>query len=175
MPLYAAGQRIRGSEINALPQLYRVASPQICNNSTAMRDVVGLTFQADVNGMYLIECFLACHASTSGDIKFGWVVPSGTLQNDVPTQYQGSWWSAQGVDASASGGRGSLDSRITATLTTSWERSGDGTYPVLICPVALAVIGATAGAVKLQFAQQNLAVHDTTVRQGSCMRVSRLA
>ena len=32
MPLYAAGQRIRGSEINALPQLYRVASPQICSN-----------------------------------------------------------------------------------------------------------------------------------------------
>ena len=53
-------------------------------------------------------------------------------------------------------------------------RSGDDSVPVLACPVAFIQIGATAGTVKLQFAQQSLAAHDTTIRAGSCMRVSRL-
>lgn len=176
MPLYAAGQRIRGSEINALPQLYRVASPQICNNSVALRDVVGLTFQGDVNGEYFCECFLACHAHETGDIKFAWTVPAGSLINDVPTLYQGSWHSVFGVDAASSGGNpGVLDAKISATPGTALAKSGDNVDPVLIMAVAHLQLGTTAGAVKLQFAQNAAFVHDTTVRQGSVLRVSRLA
>lgn len=176
MPLYAAGQRIRGSEINALPQLYRVASPQICNNSATLRDVVGLTFQGDVNGEYLCECFLACHAHETGDIKFAWILPSGSLVNDVPTLYQGSWHAVLGVDTSVVGGTpGIYDSKISATPGTALAKSGDNVDPVLIVEVAHLQIGVNAGAVKLQFAQNSAFAHDTTVRQGSCMRVSRLA
>lgn len=176
MPLYAAGQRIRGSEINALPQLYRVASPQICNNSATLRDVVGLTFQGDVNGEYFCEAFLACHAHETGDIKFAWVLPSGSLVNDVPTLYQGSWHSALGVDSGSSGGNpGVLDAKISATPGTAIAKSGDNTDPVLIVEVAHLQIGVNAGAVKLQFAQNSAFAHDTTVRQGSVLRVSRLA
>ena len=176
MPLYAAGQRIRGSEINALPQLYRVASPQICNASVALRDVVGLTFQGDVNGEYLCECFLACHAHETGDIKFAWVLPSGSLVNDVPTLYQGSWHAALGVDSSVSGGNpGILDSKVNATPGTAIAKSGDAVDPILIVEVAHIQVGVNAGAVKLQFAQNVSTAHDTTVRQGSVMRVSRLS
>lgn len=174
--LYSAGQRIRGSEINALPQLYRVASPQICNNSASLRDVVGLTFQADVNGEYLAECFLACHAHETGDIKFAWVLPSGSLINDVPTLYQGSWHAVLGVDSGSSGGNpGVLDAKISATPGTAIAKSGDNVDPTLVLAIAHIQIGANAGAVKLQFAQNSAFAHDTTVRQGSCMRVSRLA
>ena len=65
MPLYAAGQRIRGSEINALPALYRVSTPQGTGaaGSTALRDIAGLAFSAEINGLYLVECFLAYHAT----------------------------------------------------------------------------------------------------------------
>lgn len=176
MPLYAAGQRIRGSEINALPALYRVSTPQGTGaaGSTALRDIAGLAFSAEINGLYLVECFLAYHATQAGDIKFGWVVPTGTVQGDSPV-YTGSWWTAQGIEpASASGTPGSLDAAINAVLTATHARSGDDSVPVLACPVAFIQIGATAGTVKLQFAQQNLAAHDTTIRAGSCMRVSRL-
>lgn len=174
MPLYAAGQRIRGSEINALPALYRVSTPQICNNSAVLRDVAGLAFSAEVNGLYLVECFLAYHALQSGDIKFAWVVPAGTVQGDSPI-YTGSWWTAQGIDpASSTGTPGSLDAALNLTLTGSHARSGDDAVPVLACPVAFVQLGATAGTVKLQFAQQSAVVHDTTIRAGSCMRVSRL-
>ena len=33
MPLYAAGQKIRGSEINALPQVYSTTTDQGLSNS----------------------------------------------------------------------------------------------------------------------------------------------
>jgi len=174
MVLYTAGQRIRGSEINSLPQLYRVTTPQICNNSTTLRDVAGLAFAADANAAYLVECFLAYHATTGGDIKFAFAPAGLFVQGDSPV-YTGSWWAAQGIDPNAAGARGDFDARIKATLTTSWERAGDNADPVLACPVAFVQIGAAAGTVRLQFAQQNLAVHDTTIRVGSCMRVSRLA
>lgn len=174
MPLYTAGQRIRASEINALPQLYRVTTPQICNNSATLRDVTGLAFQADINALYLVECFLFCHVSTAGNIKFAWVVPSGTLQTDSPTQYAGSIWGAQGIVSSAGSGAGSLDSRVSAALTTAQARSGDAGTAILLCPVMVVAIGTTSGTVKLQYAQNAATVHDTTVRAGSTMRVSRL-
>jgi hypothetical protein len=175
MVQYTAGQRIRGSEINALPQVYRVQTPQICNNSATLRDVAGLAFSAEVNGWYLVECFLAYHATQAFDIKFAWVVPSGTVQGDSPI-YTGSWWSAQGVDPGSSVGTpGALDAAINLSLPTSHARSGDDVVPVLACPVAFVQLGGTAGTVKLQFAQSVAGVHDTTIRTGSCMRVSRLA
>jgi hypothetical protein len=175
MVQYTAGQRIRGSEINALPQMYRVTTPQICNNSTSLRDVTGLAFQAEVNGLYLVECFLAYHATEAGDIRFGWVVPSGTVQGDSPV-YTGSWWAMLGVEPGQSGGTpGALDAAVLANLNTTHARSGDNSVPVFVMPIAFVQIGATAGTVKLQFSQQVTAVHDTTIRVGSCMRVSRLA
>lgn len=174
MPLYTAGQRIRGNEINSLPQLYRVTAPQICNNSAALRDVIGLTFQGDVNAAYLCECFLACHAHETGDIKFGWSLPAGSLVNDVPTLYQGSWHAVLGVDSASSGGNpGILDAKISATPATAIAKSGDNTDPCLVLAIASIQVGANAGAVKLQFAQNSAFAHDTTIRQGSCMRVTR--
>lgn len=180
MPLYAAGQRIRGSEINALPALYRVSTPQGTGaaGSTALRDIAGLAFSAEANGLYLVECFLAYHATEAGDIKFAWVVPPNTVQGDSPV-YTGSWWTAQGIDpigmAGVAGTPGLLDVALNLTLTAPHARSGDNSVPVLACPVAFIQLGTSAGTVKLQFAQQNLAAHDTTIRVGSCMRVSRLA
>jgi hypothetical protein len=178
MVLYTAGQRIRGSEINALPQLYRVTTAQTCNNDTALRDLAGLAFAADANAWYLVECFLAYHAHESGDIKFAWAPAGLFVQGDNP-QYTGSWWSAQGLDpigmAGVNGSPGLLDAAINATLTGSHARSGDNSVPVLACPVAFVQIGATAGTVRLQWAQQTAFVHPTTIRTGSCMRVSRLA
>ena len=175
MVLYAAGQKIRGSEINALPQLYRVTTPQICNNSTTLRDITGLAFSGEVNAAYLVECFLACHAHETGDIKFAWVVPAGTVQGDSP-QYTGSWAAVLGIDVGSSGGTpGVLDNTVIATVTNANARSGDNSVPVLHIPIAYIQLGATAGTVKLQFAQNTTFVHDTTIQVGSCMRVSRLA
>ena len=57
MPLYAAGQRIRGSEINALPALYRTTGDQQ-NNTASYVNATGLAFAGEVNAWYLIECFL---------------------------------------------------------------------------------------------------------------------
>jgi hypothetical protein len=174
MVQYAAGQKIRGSEINALPQIYRVSTPQICNNSVSFRDVVGLSFQAEINAWYLVECFLAYHATTVGDIKFVWVVPAGAVGGDSPI-YNGSWWTANGLPTSASGNPGSLDCAVISNTSTLHARSGDNVSPLLACPVGHIMVGANPGTCKLQFAQNTNVVHDTTIRTGSCMRVTRMA
>lgn len=176
MPLYAAGQKIRGSEINSLPQVYRVATPQICNNSTTQRDITGLAFAAEANAFYLVECFLAYHATETGDIKFAWAPASGLfVQGDSPI-YTGSWWGIVGVEPGQTGGTpGLLDAAVKSIASDFHARSGDNSVPVFGMPVSVLAIGATAGTARLQFAQNVAAVHDTTVRAGSCMRVSRMA
>ena len=174
MTLYTAGQKVRAAELNTLPQTYRVASPQICNNSTSLRDIVGLSFAGEANAIYLVESFLAYHATTTGDIRFGWIVPSGAAGGDSPI-YTGSFWTAQGVQPTAAGAQGFIDESINTTITTTHARSGDNAVPVLACPVTFIAVGSTAGTCKMQFSQQSAIVHDTTIRVGSCMRVTKMA
>jgi hypothetical protein len=175
MVQYAAGQIIRANEINSLPQMYKVTTPQICNNSTAQRDITGLAFQADANASYLVECFLAYHATEAGDIKFAWTVPAGAAGGDSPI-YTGSWWGVLGVEPGQAGGTpGLLDAAVKSIITDFHARSGDNSVPAIAIPVSYIQLGGTSGTCKLQFAQAAAAVHDTTIRVGSCMRVSRLS
>lgn len=167
MPLYAAGQKIRGNEINSLPQIYRVTTPQICSNSTTFRDVAGLAFAADANTWYLAECMLAYHAKAANKIKFNWVMPTGTTLG---------WWGTHGVVTSGVVS-GDLDAGIVGDNwgSTGQARSGDDVNALWVFMTASVLIGANAGTAKLQFAQNSAVVHDTTIRTGSAMRVTRMS
>ena len=174
MPLYAAGQKIRGSEINALPQTYRVSSPQICNNSVTLRDVAGLAFQGEINAWYLVECFLGAHVHPTGKIKLQWSVPAGADTIGSPL-YTGSMWTVQGILQTENAAQGKFDSTLIGNVTTPHVRSGDIDEALMLAPIAMIVMAGTPGTCKLQFAQSVLQVHDTVIRAGSCMRVSRTA
>lgn len=174
MVQYAAGQPIRANEINSLPQVYRVTTPQICNNSAVLRDVTGLAFQGDASAWYLVEAFLGCHVHPTGRIKLQWSVPAGADTVGSPL-YTGSMWAAFGVLKTENAAQGKLDSTLVGNVTTPHARSGDIDEALMIVPLAIIVVGTTAGTCKLQFAQETNTVHDTAIRAGSCMRVSRLA
>lgn len=173
MPLYAAGQRIRGSEINALPQVYRVASPQICNNSAVLRDVVGCAFQGEAGAWYLAEAFLGAHVHPTGRLKLAWDVPAGADTVASPL-YLGSMWTVLGVLKTENAAQGKLDSTLLTNVESPLVRSGDIDEAMMIVPVAVIAMSTTPGTCKLQFAQETATVHDTAIRTGSCMRVSRL-
>jgi hypothetical protein len=174
MPLYAAGQKIRGSEINALPQAYRVSAPQICNNSATLRDVAGLAFQGEINAWYLVECFLGAHVHPTGRIKLQWDVPAGA-EAGPGGAYTGSMWTVQGILSTENAAQGKLDSTLIANVEQPHVRSGDIDEALMLVPIAMIVMAGTPGTCKLQFAQSVVTVHDTVIRAGSCMRVSRLA
>lgn len=163
MVLYAAGQRIRGSEINALPQLYRVLTDQT-NNTASFVDLPGLAFSGEINGVYLVECFLVFKSPAARDLKLQWQIPSGTV----------GWWGADGVDAGGSS-TGQVNRQTLPIQTPGIHAfAGDDALESNAKPVAWVFVGATPGTVKLQYAQFNAGAGPTVIRSPSCMRVSRI-
>lgn len=165
MPLYAAGQRIRGSEINALPQTYFCANDQI-STTTTMINAVGLAFTADVSARYLVECFLFYRAGLGNDLKLQWTFPTGASGR----------WGADGIDTGASTGAvGSVNRQALLMQTPGVHAfNGDNGVDVFAKPALMFVTGASPGVAQLQFAQL-AAGGNTTIWAGSCLRVSRLA
>lgn len=166
MPLYTAGQKIRGSEINSLPQIYRTMNDQICNNSTVLRNITGLAFQAEALCAYLVECFLAYNAKTSNDMKININAPAGLT----------GWWTGGSADPTAAGGRiASYDMTLFADPGfTDIRLAGDDVYPIFARPVCYLQQGSTPGTIQFLFAQWSAVVHDTLIRKGSSLRVTRL-
>jgi hypothetical protein len=168
MPQYTAGQRIRGSEINALPQLYFVAADLVKNNSNTFSDATGLAFAAEANGRYLVECFLAYQSDATRDIKFQWTSPAGTT----------GWWAADGINAGDAGGAvGQVNRQTLAAVGGIHGFNGENGAGINVNakPVAMFLIGGTAGTVQLQWAQLTAGAFNSTLLAGSCIRVSKMA
>ena len=173
MPLYAAGQKIRGNEINALPQTFRASVPTFSPTNTVLKDIAGLTFPGDANGWYMVECMIAYHASVAAKIKFGFGVPADYVPGNGAAG-TGSWWTALGLANAATAGVGDLDAVVQDALGTVHNRAGSDSVPMFIQVVGFVQLGPTPGAVRLQFAQQTSNSHNTTIRAGSAMRVTKL-
>lgn len=162
MPLYAAGQKIRGSEINALPQSYRVQTDQT-NNTASLVDAAGLAFTGEINAWYLVECFLIYKTPAARDFKVQWSVPTGVT----------GWWAANGNEMGSS--TVGQTNRQTLPFTQFHAFAGDDAMESNITPFAVVIMGGTPGTVKLQYAQYSAGAGPTVVRAGSCIRVGRLA
>jgi hypothetical protein len=173
MPLYAAGQKIRGNEINALPQTFRAAVPSFCPNSNTLRDITGLAFPGDANGWYTVEAILAYHASVAAKIRFAWALPGDYVPGNGAAG-TGSWWTALGLSNAATNGVGDLDAVINDSLTLAHNRAGSDSVPMFMQVIAFVMMGPTAGSVRLQFSQQTSNSHNTTIRAGSALRVTKL-
>jgi hypothetical protein len=169
MPLYVAGQRIRGSEINALPQLYRTANDQ-SKIDASYSNANGLAFQGEINAWYLVECFLFYHAAMGVDIMFKWAASPAGLTG---------WWGADGVESgSGSGAVGQVNRQALVLPVGDHAFNGDDstTVDVFAAPVATMQLAATAGTVQLQYKQRVAnGGSPATLRAGSAIRVSRLA
>jgi hypothetical protein len=169
MVLYVAGQRIRGSEINALPQLYRTTGDQ-SKIDASYSSANGLAFQGEINAWYLVECFLFYHAAAGVDIMFKWAATPAGLAG---------WWGADGVESgSGSGAVGQVNRQALVIPTGDHAFNGDdgSTIDVFAAPVATLQLAANPGTVQLQYRQRVAnGGSPATLRAGSCIRVSRLA
>jgi hypothetical protein len=166
LALYTAGQRVRASELNRLPQTYFVESDQTVNNSTTLVNIPGLSFAADVNAKYLAECFIVYQTNDTADFKLAWTGPAS---------FSG-WFSMTGVVLGSAGGNpGDLDAGVTLTITDSVARCGDGTQPLMVTVQSYIAIAGTAGTVQLKFAQNTINASNTIISTGSMMRVTKLS
>lgn len=178
MTLYTAGQKVRAAELNTLPQMYYVASDQVKTNTT-FGNVAGLSFSADANTRYLIECFITYLAAVERDMKLQWTYPG------TPT---GSWWAARGIVSGATADSGSTgdfngQSVIYSGTHAFAGSSGSGSAPsdpnngMMCTPTAMFLTDSTPGTIQLQFAFLSTAsgTGNCTIKAGSCMRVTKLA
>lgn len=165
MTLYTAGQKIRASELNQLPQMYFVTSDLTKNNSITLGNVTGLGFAAGVSSRYLIELFLFYRTNITADIRFAWSYPTGANAR----------WGADGTEIGAGS---SIGSNNHQSLSESGVHAftGDNGVDAYCCPVAQFTTDAThPGTIQLQFAQYLANGSDTIVRSGSTMRVTQTA
>lgn len=165
MVLYAAGQVIRANEINALPQIYFVAADIVKNNSNVFSDVTGLAFPADANSRYLVECFIFYRTPAARDIKLTWTFPAGTLGS----------WGADGIEIGAANSVGQVNRQTVPPSGGIHAFNGDDGLDVNAKPTATFLTAGTAGTIQLQWAQFSAGASDSTIRNGSCIRVTKMA
>lgn len=164
MALYVAGQRIRASELNRLPQMYYVTADVPWSNDT-FANVTGLSFAADASTRYFAECFISFEAPEAADIWFGWTYPTGTT----------AWFGADGVESGAASSVGSVNNQsLTIVGKHAFSGENDAGIDTYIRMGASFLVSTTAGTIQLQAAQLVNTGTDSIVRAGSCMRVSKL-
>jgi hypothetical protein len=162
LTLYTAGQKIRASELNQLPQLYYLNSDLARTTSASYASVTGLSFAVDISSRYLAECFLFYNAPTAAGIKVQWTFPAATTAS----------WGADGVTFGAASSVGSVN-RQSLGAAGEHAFSGETGIDVFAKPTAVFLTSTTAGTIQLQFKQQATS-GTTTLRAGSCLRVTKL-
>jgi len=125
------------------------AADEVVNNSTTLQDDNDWTFPVAANSQYIVEGFIWFNTHSTPDIKFGWSLPAGAEYSHH--------WEDPGVGSS-----GAHNAAITYNQI--------GTTTGLKYDVGLS-IGANAGVATWQWAQATAHASDTTVYEGSYIRV----
>lgn len=133
------------------------SSDQSVNSSTTLVDCTSLSFPILANETWYFNITTAVLCDATGQVKFGFTVPSGA---------SGGWFlNAQGA------GTGFLNGNtITSSISTSTTLTATS---VLISGTV--VNGSTAGTVQLQFAQAVSSGTDTTVKGNSFLQAWKIS
>lgn len=174
--VFVAGQKVRAAELNAgIPTFARVASDVTVNNTTTLVNATGLSLAVEASAVYALDGWIYYESNPTADIKFAWTgpasatfvvgiygPPAGTApvvnQERINYTDQGTFDTLGGGLSSAAG-----DDEFTGSVWPSIRPSG------------VAVIGATAGTIQLQFAQNTANASNTRIKANSWLRLARIA
>lgn len=157
----AAGAKLRGSVLSALitevrPVAGRVTTATTVNNSTTLVNAAGLSAAVVANAVYYFDLDLQYTTNITADIKIGWTFPTGTTMD----------WGGMGYNTGeAFTGFGGL------IQTTVPGLGGTGSGAKLFGWI---VTSSTAGTMQVQFAQNSLAVVNTSIDVGSTLELRRI-
>lgn len=158
-----AGAKLRGSVLSTLINEVRTLSglatvQTIKNNNTTLGDVTGMGVSVLANATYELRCSIRYTTNSTADIKFGWTFPVG-----LTMIYGGVGYS-------------------TAEVLTTFHGQDQTTTPALGGVAAAAVlfagrviVGANAGTLQLQMAQNTANVSNTIVEPGSLLTLTRIS
>ena len=143
-------------------KLIRKTADEVLNNDNTLQNDDELIVPVLANEVYFFIASVRFKSATAADFKMGWSVPSGT------TMYwhsQALWY---GVGVGSSPGAGMVE-------TDSYARGGGGvTVETGFMVFGMIHVGATAGNVVLQWAQNTADSSDITVMANSCITAFRL-
>lgn len=135
------------------PWAWQKLSADVINSTVTLAPVTGLSFTAIANTTYLVEAFGAfTSAATTTGIALALDIPSGTIAGQV----------VHPTTATALGGTEQIADNATTGATTG-VRAANTNVPVFA--TFIVAIGATGGAVQLQF-RSEIAASAVTMKSG---------
>ena len=168
-PLIPAGRRITGVLLESmLPLVAYKATTEPLTSSTTLQndDDLVLTVEADATYEMDLKLFHDSDATVAGDIKIGWVGPSGATMN----------WGVHGANTSIASstnvGGVNMQTRVIGEVAAFGGGDSSGTVALAFGVLATS---STAGTMQLQWAQETSHAVATNVRAGSLLKLRRIA
>jgi hypothetical protein len=149
-------------------QIVRRTTDSAVKNDSTLADDTQLTINVDANQIWFVEAYaVVAAANVTMDVKFAWTIPSGT------TGYHGAL-----NGASSQGGWNSVNAGTTAVIlaTNLGASLSYGTFAGTsgVAHGGLFVVGATAGAITLRWAQQTTDAGNLQLLTNSFLRAKRI-
>lgn len=160
----AAGDAPTADQLNRVRLAVKSAG-QIVNNSAALANDTELTIAVSANTVYAFQLSLLFTSGTTPDVKWGFTFPTGAT----------CAWGAVRMVSSSGGvtGDGDFGAYASATSGSSTvNAAGTGGVQIALTSGAL-IVGANAGSLTVQWAQNTANASDTTVHVGSSLLVTR--
>lgn len=163
-----AGAKIRASELNAArPSVGFCDTDQSKAANTTLAAITGVACPLEADGIYAVDAYVAYNANATGDLKLALAGPAGSTGH----------WGIYAMAAAATGTAGDLNA-LRADVGSTLVAGGSGTSPAgahICIPRGIIEVGATAGDLVLQFAQNVSNATATVIKAGTWLRAWRIA
>lgn len=135
------------------------------NASTVLVNDPILVAAVDSGGTYMWEAWIVYDSSTAADIKFAFTTPTFSAMR----------WSGTGLATTATTSTGDVKIATVSVSGTSADWGGIGVGTITVAKIEGFIVTTAAGNIQFQFAQQTSDATNTTIRNGSYLRVWRVA
>jgi hypothetical protein len=164
-PQFAAGTTITAASLASVAPLagFKFADQNSGQSNTALVNDTDLFLTLAAGGVYLGDGMIIYSASTAADYQATFTVPAGATLAWSPYPYLGT-----------GGSYVAIPSPLAAAATITAD--GQGTATSVVFPLQFSVVmGATAGNLQWQFAQNNSDASNLNTRAGSYLRAWKVA
>jgi len=167
IPIGTDGQRLTADAAETLGLKWEDVSPhdpnfdivvksvdETINSSTVLQNDDELTVALDANSSYFAAIFLGFNSDATPDFKYSFTIPTGALPQK---KVNGTW------DSSTSASLGNFTATKSVTVANTNSR--------VMMIEGFVIVQGTAGSLTLQWAQDTSDAANTTVEEGSTIRV----
>lgn len=134
------------------------------NASTVLVNDPVLLGAVDTGATYMWEAGIFYDSSTTADIKFAFTTPT----------FSSMRWQATGLATSATTNEGNVKISTVNASGTSSAYGGIGVGTIVFAKIEGFIVTTAAGNIQFQFAQQVSDATNTTIRNGSYLRIWRM-